>query len=39
MKEAVVKICRKDSYKCEGQSKGYTGWFNTDKEFVIFSTI
>ena len=25
MKEAVVTICRKDSYKFEGQSKGYTG--------------
>ena len=32
MKEAVVKICRKDSDNFEGQSKGYTGWFNIDHE-------
>ena len=33
MKEAVVTICRKDSDKFEGKSKGSTGWFNTDHEF------
>ena len=32
MKEAVVTICRKDSDKFEGKSKGYTGWFNLDCE-------
>ena len=30
MKEAVVTISGKDSDKFEGQSKGYTGWFNLD---------
>ena len=40
MKEAVVTIRRKDSYKFEGKSKGYTGWFNIDHEFlkIKFST-
>ena len=32
-KEAVVTICRKDSYNFEGRSKGYTGQFNLDREF------
>ena len=32
MKEAVVKIHRKDSDKFEGKSKGYTGWFNINSE-------
>ena len=32
-KEAVVKICRKDLDKFEGQTKGYTEWFNLDSEF------
>ena len=41
MKEAVVKICRKDSDKFEGQSKGSTGWADLDSEFfkISFSTI
>ena len=30
MKKAVVTIRRKDSEKFEGNSKGYTGWFNLD---------
>ena len=30
MKEAVVTIRSKYSDKFEGQSKGYTGWFNLD---------
>ena len=34
MKEAVVTIRRKDSDKFEGQSKGYTVWFDLDHEFV-----
>ena len=34
MKEAVVTICEKDSDKFEGQSKGSTGWFNLDSEFI-----
>ena len=33
MKEAVVKICRKDIDNFEGQSKGYTGWFKLDSNF------
>ena len=32
MKEAVITIRRKYSYKFEGHSKGYTGWFNPDNE-------
>ena len=32
MKEVVVTIRRNDSDKFEGQSKGYTGWFNIDHE-------
>ena len=41
MKEAVVTIRRKDLDKFYGQSKGYTGWFNLDSEFlkICFSTI
>ena len=41
VKEAVIIIRRKDSYKFEGQSKGYTGWFNLDHEFLkrTFSTL
>ena len=31
-KEVVVTICKKDSDKFVGQSKGYTGWFNIDHE-------
>ena len=34
MKYAVVTICRKDSDKFDGQSKGSTGWFNIDNEFL-----
>ena len=34
MKEAVVTIRRKDSDKFEGRSKGSTGWFNLDNEFL-----
>ena len=34
MKEAVVTIRRRDPDKFEGQSKGYTGWFNLDHEFI-----
>ena len=34
MKEEVVIICIKDSDKFEGQSKGSTGWFNLDHEFL-----
>ena len=34
LKEAVVNIPRKDSDKFEGQSKGYTGWFNIDHYFL-----
>ena len=33
-KEAVVTVRRKDSDKFESQSKGYTGWFNLDHEFL-----
>ena len=33
MKGAVVTIRRKDPDKFEGQSKGYTGWFNLDRDF------
>ena len=36
MKYAVVTICRKDSDKFEGQSKGSTGWFNLDFEFLKY---
>ena len=41
MKEAVVMICRKDSDKFEGQSKGYMGWFNLDRDYFKrkFSTL
>ena len=35
MKEAVVKICRKDSDNFEGRSKGYIGWFNIDHKFFL----
>ena len=34
MKEAVIKILRKDSYKFEGKSKVSTGWFNIDHDFL-----
>ena len=34
MKEAVVIIRMKDSDKFDGQSKGFTGWFNLDHEFL-----
>ena len=34
MKEAVVTIRRKDSNKFEYQSKGSTGWFNLEYEFI-----
>ena len=34
MKEVVVKIRRKDSDEFECQSKGSTGWFNLDNEFL-----
>ena len=33
-KQAVVVIYRKDSDKFEGHSKGSTGWFNLDHEFL-----
>ena len=33
-KESVVTICRKYLDKFEGQSKGSTGWFNIDNEFL-----
>ena len=41
MKEAVVTIRGKDSDKFEGQSNGYTVWFNIDHEFIkrIFYTL
>ena len=41
MKEAVVTIDRKDSDKFKGQSKGSTGWFNLDHQFLRrnFSTL
>ena len=39
MKEAAFKIHGKDLYKFYGQSKGYTGWFKPDSDFLIFSTI
>ena len=32
MKDAVVTIHRKRSYKFESKSKGSTGWFNIDRE-------
>ena len=34
MYEVVVTIRRKDSYEFEGQSKGSTGWFNLDHDFL-----
>ena len=34
MKEAVVTIRKKDSDKFEGQSKGSTGWFKLDHNFL-----
>ena len=34
MKEAVLKIFRKDLYKFEGQSKVSTRWFKLDSEFL-----
>ena len=34
MKEGVVTIRRKGSYNFEGQSKGYTGWFSLDSDFL-----
>ena len=37
MKEAVVKIRRKDLDKFEGQSKGSTKWFSIDSEFFIYN--
>ena len=41
MKEAVVKIRKKDSDNFEGQSKGSTGQFNLDHDFKKrkFSTL
>ena len=30
----AVTIRRKDLYNFEGQSKGKTGWFNLDHEFL-----
>ena len=33
MKDAAVTIRRKYSDSFEGQSKGFTGWFNIDHEF------
>ena len=35
MKDPVVQICRKDSDKFDGKSKGYTGWFNLDHDFFL----
>ena len=34
MKEVVVTIPRKDLYNFQGQSKGSTGWFNLNHEFL-----
>ena len=34
MKESVVTIRRKDLDKFQGQSKGYTVWFNPDHELL-----
>ena len=34
MKDAVFAIHGTDSDKFEGQSKGSTGWFNIDHEFL-----
>ena len=34
MKESVVIIYRKDSDKFKGRSKGSTGWFNIEIEFL-----
>ena len=41
MKEAVVTIYVKDLYNSDGQSKGSTGWFNLNHEFLRrkFSTL
>ena len=41
MKEAVIKIQRKDFDKFEGQYIGSTGWFNFDYNFlnINFSTL
>ena len=41
MKDTVAPIRRKDSDKFEGRSKGYTGWFNLDREVLNgkFSTL
>ena len=41
MKEAVVTICKDYLYNFDGQSKGSTGWFNFDHEFLKrkFSTL
>ena len=33
-KEAMIRICGKYSDKFEGHSKGSTGWFNLDNEFL-----
>ena len=35
IKEAVVTICRNNSDKFEGHSKGSTGWFNPGHKFVF----
>ena len=37
MKESVVTIRSKYSDKFEGQSKGYTGWFNLDIELKKYT--
>ena len=34
MKEAVANISRDPLDSFEGPSKGYTGWFNIDHEFL-----
>ena len=34
MKNAVVTICRENLDNFEGQSKGSTGWFTLDHEFL-----
>ena len=41
MKEAVVTIRRKDLDNFEGSSKGSTGWFDIDNDFLRgkFSTL
>ena len=33
-KEAVVNFLENNSDRFEGQSKGYSGWFNLDHEFL-----